>query len=120
MRCGVALSSHWTYSALIDARLPFTEIDFGIYGFRDVWENVKILVCGLKNGLPEFLVEANSIFWVIIVWGQEYQILSTNCQKMRKSFSKIKINTKSMSKSYEHHIKSYEFPDVSTNSAKLT
>ena len=42
------------------------------------------------NGLPEFFVEAKLIFWIwiLIFQGRKYQILSKNCQKWPKAFSK--------------------------------
>ena len=40
-----------TYSALINARLPFMEIDFGIHGFRDSWYNMEISAGHLERRL---------------------------------------------------------------------
>ena len=43
-----------TYKAIIDARLPFTEIHFGINGLRDFWEKVKKIVWGRTAGFQNF------------------------------------------------------------------
>ena len=52
-----------TYSALIDARLLFMDIDWGLYGFWDYGENVGgCSLAGLK-GSPEFLVGSKLISW---------------------------------------------------------
>ena len=71
-----------------------------------------------KKRVPEVLVEAKLIFgiWVLIFWGQKYQILSKSGQKMPKIFSKPlqkhmknqKPSKDHIGKSYKNHTKSYE------------
>ena len=49
-----------TYSALINARLIFMDMDFWLVFFREI-ENLSL---GAKKELSEFLVESNLFFWI--------------------------------------------------------
>ena len=77
------------------------DIDFGIND-SGIWEKVQIGVWCQKNGLTEFLVDTHLIFWisVFVFWGDKYQKMSTNSQKIQKQ-------------QIQHLLKLFaEFPDI--------
>ena len=62
-------------------------------GMTRFWGKMKVGVWGPKNGLPEFLAEANLIFWmwIFIFWGQKCQKWSQNVRNLGLTFGKMEM-----------------------------
>ena len=68
----------------------------------DVWAKMKIGVWKPKKGLPEFLVEAKSIFriQIFIFWGQKYEITKIKWKKNKFKFCWESIQIANVIKKY--------------------
>ena len=101
MSCFISLPE--TYHDLVNARLPFGDIGFGIHGFPDFWGQNENRSSGPKNGLLERLAEAKLTF------GQEY---SYSGVKKNQQYVKKKL-PKKYQKHYKQKITGFlEFPNI--------